>query len=89
MDADPVEPGLLVPLSVKARPPTSRLRVTVEAAFLHCGRALIRSRLWDPEVQIDRPSFPTYGKVLADQIKGADADEIDAVEEETNRTRLY
>ena len=40
-------------------------------------------------MQIDRSIFPTYGKVLADQIKGADADEIDAVEDETNRTRLY
>ena len=80
---------LLTPLSVKGRPPLSVLRVTVEEAFLHCGRALIRSRLWDPEAQIDRSSYPTYGQVLADQIKGADAEEIDASEDEANRERLY
>ena len=67
---------LLAPLSVGGKPPLSGLRVTVEEAFLHCGRALIRSRLWDPEVQIERTRFPTYGQVLADQIKGANAAEI-------------
>ena len=50
---------------------------------------MIRSRLWDPEAQIDRSSYPTYGQVLADQIKGTDAEEIDASEVEANRERLY
>jgi PPOX class probable FMN-dependent enzyme len=80
---------LLGPLAVGVRPPLSGLRVTVEEAFLHCGRSLIRSRLWDTEVQVDRSTFPTYGQVLADQIKGADAQEIDASEDEANRERLY
>ena len=80
---------LLAPMSVRDRPPLSGLRVTVEEAFLHCGRALIRSRLWDPEAQIDRSGFPTYGQVLADQIAGANAREIDASEDEANRERLY
>ena len=80
---------LLASLAVGGRPPISGLRVTVEEAFLHCGRSLIRSRLWDAEVQIDRSSFPTYGQVLADQIKGADAAEIDTSEDEANREQLY
>ena len=81
--------GLLEPLTVKRRAPLSGLRITVEEAFLHCGRALLRSRLWDSEVKIDRSSYPTYGQVLADQIKGADAREIDKSEEKANRDRLY
>ena len=80
---------VLEPLSARDRPPLSVLKVTVAEAFLHCGRSLIRSRLWDPEAQIDRSSFPTYGQVLADQIRGADAGEIDASEDEANRQRLY
>ena len=83
------DPKLLAPLSVGDESPLSGLRVTVEEAFLHCGRALIRSRLWDPAVQIERSGFPAYGQVLADQIKGADAQEIDASEDEANRNRLY
>ena len=81
--------ALLAPLAVGGRAPLSGLRVTVEEAFLHCGRSLIRSRLWDPEVQIDRSCYPTYGQVLADQIRGADAAEIDTAEDEANRERLY
>ena len=76
------------PMKIRNRAPISGLRVTVEEAFLHCGRALIRSRVWDPEAQIDRSDYPTYGQVLADQIVGADAKEIDDSEDEANRERL-
>ena len=80
---------LLEPMKERRRAPLSGLRVTVEEAFLHCGRALIRARIWDPEIQIDRSAYPTYGQVLADQIAGADAKEIDDSEDEANRERLY
>ncbi len=67
----------------------SVLKVTVEEAFLHCAKALIRARLWDREAQVARSCFPTYGQVLADQIAGADAAEIDDGEEESARTELF
>ncbi len=80
---------ILESMKERRRAPLSGLRVTVEEAFLHCGRALLRSRIWDPEVQIDRSVYPTYGQVLSDQIAGANAKEIDDSEEEANRNRLY
>ncbi|MDE0240120.1 MAG: pyridoxamine 5'-phosphate oxidase family protein [bacterium] len=82
-------PELLEPLAIKGKPPLSVLKVTVEEAFLHCAKALIRSRLWEPDARVERSRFPTYGKVLADQIAGADAAEIDAGEEKSARTELY
>lgn len=69
---------LLAGLSVGGKPSKPVLRVKVEEAFLSCGRALFRSRLWDPEARIDRSSFPSYGQVLAGQLSGADAGQIDA-----------
>ncbi|MYC37593.1 MAG: pyridoxamine 5'-phosphate oxidase family protein [Chloroflexi bacterium] len=81
--------GLLEPMAVGGRAPLSGLKVTVEEAFLHCGRALLRGRIWDPSARIERSSYPSYGQVLADQIAGADAGRIDAEEEEANRERLY
>ncbi len=81
--------GLLEPMAVGGRAPLSGLKVTVEEAFLHCGRALLRGRLWDPSARIERSCYPSYGQVLADQIAGADAGRIDAEEEEANRERLY
>ncbi len=74
--------ALLAPLAIGRKAPPSGLRITVEEAFLHCGRSLIRSRLWEVDAQIDRACYPTYGQVLADQIRGANAAEIDASEAE-------
>ena len=81
--------ALLELLAIKGRLPLSVLKVTVDEAFLHCAKALIRARLWEPDARVARSRFPTYGKVLADQIAGADAAEIDAGEEESARTELY
>ncbi len=83
-DADVLEP-----LAMNGRLPVSVLRVTVERAFLHCAKALIRARLWDPAAQVERSSLPTYGQMLADQIRGADAAAIDASLDEAARNRLY
>ena len=78
---------VLAPLAVRGKVPVSGLRITVEEAFLHCAKAVIRARLWDVDSQIDRSSYPTYGKVLADQIAGAA--EIDAAEAASGRDELY
>ncbi len=76
---------LLESTAIKRKIPLSGLRITVEEAFLHCGRALLRSHLWDSDFKIERSSYPTYGQVLADQIKGASAREIDESEDEANQ----
>ena len=83
------DPALLEPMAVEGKVPTSALKVTVEQLYFHCGKALIRSRLWDPAVQIERRSFPTLGKILADQIKGLDSDEVQSGLETAYKDRLY
>jgi PPOX class probable FMN-dependent enzyme len=83
-------PALLGRWNVGGRQPRSVLRVTVHEAYLHCGKALIRARLWDPAAQIDRASLPTYGRMLKDQITVRDtAEEIQASVEHGYATRLY
>jgi PPOX class probable FMN-dependent enzyme len=81
--------SLLGPLSVRGKLPLSGILVEVEAAFLHCAKALIRSRLWAPESQIDRKSFPSLGKMISDQIEGLDRDAVDAQIAESIEKRLY
>ena len=83
------DPELLKPLAIEGKLPVAVLKVTVEEVFLHCAKALIRARLWEPDAQVERSCFPTYGQVVADQIAGADAAEIDAGEEESARPELY
>ncbi len=48
------DPALLEPLAVRGKVPRSGILVAVDEAFLHCAKALIRSKLWDPATQIDR-----------------------------------
>ncbi len=49
------------------RPPRTVLEVTVEEAYLHCAKALMRSALWDPESRQDRSVLPSTGQMLNDQ----------------------
>jgi PPOX class probable FMN-dependent enzyme len=83
------DPTLLAPLAVQGKPPKSGLVVTVENAWLHCGKALIRSRLWEPEAQVAPDALPTLGQMVADQIVGVDAATADAQLENAIKTRLW
>ncbi len=84
-----IDPKLRAPLAIKGKLPLSVLKVTVEEAFLHCAKALIRACLWDSEARMERSCYPTYGQVLADQIAGANAREIDAGEADSARNELF
>jgi len=84
------DPGLLAHWEVNGKRPKSALLITVREAFLHCGKALIRSRLWQPDYRIDRGELPSYGRMLKDQIEiGDTAEEIEASVAEGYRDRLY
>jgi hypothetical protein len=41
--------------------------VAVEAAYLHCAKAFMRSRLWEPGARVERSVLPTAGKMISDQ----------------------
>ncbi|MBL8293920.1 MAG: pyridoxamine 5'-phosphate oxidase family protein [Bryobacterales bacterium] len=75
---------------VNGNHPRTVLVVKVKEAFLHCGKALIRSRLWHADAKIHRSQLPSYGQMLKDQIAIEDtAEEIQTSVEEAYRTRLY
>ncbi len=63
---------LLEPCAVSGRPPKVGLVVSVEEAFFHCAKALVRSRLWDPATQVDRSTLPSYAQILLDHCSGLD-----------------
>jgi len=52
------------------RVPKLVIRVTVQAAYLHCAKALMRSALWDATRHVDRATLPSMGEMLKDQIGG-------------------
>ena len=52
------------------RVPKLVIRVTVEAVYLHCAKALMRSSLWDASRHVNRSAMPSMGEMLRDQIGG-------------------
>jgi uncharacterized protein len=66
---------LLASCAVNGRAPKIGLVIAVEEAFLHCAKALVRSRLWDASRHIDRTSLPSYAEMLLDHVGGLTAEE--------------
>jgi PPOX class probable FMN-dependent enzyme len=81
--------ALLEPMAMQEKAPKLGLIVEVDEAYFHCGKALLRSKLWAQEAQVERSSFPTLGRIVAEQTRAVDAAEADANLEEAYRTRLY
>ena len=83
------DPALLEPLAVNGKVPRSVILVSADEIYFHCGKALIRSDLWNPQKQIRRDEFPSLGRILADQIGGVTVEESERLTAESYQTRLY
>jgi PPOX class probable FMN-dependent enzyme len=84
-----IDADFLRPLAAYGKPPQSGLVVAVEQAWLHCGRALIRSRLWEPDAHVAADALPTLGAMVAEEIGGIDAGETEARLERANTALLW
>ena len=49
-----------------ARPPKLVIEVKVRGAYMHCAKAMMRSRLWSPDSQVDRALLPSMGEMIKD-----------------------
>jgi len=83
------DPALLEPLAVNSKVPRSAILVTAKEIYFHCGKALIRSDLWNPDKRVRRSDFPSLGRILADQIGGISVEESERYTAESYKTRLY
>ena len=84
------DPGLIRRWDVNGKHPRSVLKVTVQQAFLHCAKALIRSHLWGCEYRIDRKELPPYGQILKDPTGVSETvQEIQSAIDHSYRENLY
>ncbi len=83
------DPALLEPLAAAGKVPAAGLVVQVREAFFHCGKAMIRAGLWDPARHVARSTFPSLGRILAEQTAAAEVADAEASIAEAYRTRLY
>lgn len=62
------DPDVLVRLEAEGKTPKVAVIVRVREAYLHCGRAILRARLWDPESLSLADHVPTMGEVIAARV---------------------
>ncbi len=51
-------------LAVDGKVPDFAVLVSVEEAFYHCGKAIIRSKLWEPDAALPIDGLPSYAAAL-------------------------
>ena len=49
--------------------PRSVVVIEAREVYFHCSKALKRSQLWNPDVQLAKGDFPTLGQISKDQFK--------------------
>jgi PPOX class probable FMN-dependent enzyme len=88
-----VDEALCDSFSIKGKPATSVLSVTVQKAYFQCQKALSRSSLWDASCYIDRSLLPTAGQMakvfLTKQGLDFDADSYDKNYPEYMKKTIY
>lgn len=63
------DPDLVESMTVNGKSPKLVILVHVEEAMFHCGKALIRAKMWEPEKWQSVAGLPTYAQTLIDHGK--------------------
>jgi len=63
------DPALLASMAVNGKAPKAAIKVAVLEVYFHCGKALKRSKLWDPSTQVARSSLPSLSRMILEQTK--------------------
>ena len=81
------DPGLLASMVEFGKPPRAVLSIDVTEAYFHCGKALMRARLWSSDTKVERSVIPSISQMIHDQTKLGEP-EPQAVVEERYKTQL-
>ncbi len=68
------EPDLLASMEEFGKLPRAVLSIAVAEAYFHCGKALVRARLWSPETRVERSVLPSIAQMIHDQTSLGDRD---------------
>src|SRR5262245_65161001 len=60
-----VDPDLNASFAINGKLPKCVLVVTADRVYTQCPKALVRSRLWSTQSQIDRSELPSPGEMIA------------------------
>jgi hypothetical protein len=84
------DPELRATFTMQGKAPRCVLVIAVEQVFFQCAKALVRSKLWDPSIQVARSTLPTAGKILAEITDGKlGGEEHDRLAPERMKATIY
>ena len=63
------DPQLLESMVEFDKPPRAVLGIEVREAYFHCGKALMRAKLWSSKTQVERSVLPSIMQIIHDQTK--------------------
>lgn len=64
--------------------------VKVQEAFMHCGKSMVRSRLWNADFWPDRSNVPTIAGTLKAYAKASESiEDLQKREDQVTVSRLY
>ncbi len=58
------DPELCASFAMEGKNPKCVIVITVERAYTQCQKAIVRSRLWDPEMHVAKSELPTVGEMM-------------------------
>lgn len=76
---------LLAPSEMEGKAPALGIIIDIESAYTQCGKAFLRSHLFDPARYVDRSELPTNGEIHALLSNG----EVDADAYDRERAERY
>ena len=80
------DPALMASMVEFGKPPRAVLRIDVHEAYFHCGKALMRAKLWSAD-RVERAVMPSISEVIHDQTSLGEP-ESQAVVYERYKTQL-
>lgn len=84
------DPELCASFAMEGKNPKCVIVVNVERAYTQCQKAIVRSRLWDPELHISKSELPTVGEMIERLSNGEfDGEAYDAEYPERMKRTIY
>jgi predicted pyridoxine 5'-phosphate oxidase superfamily flavin-nucleotide-binding protein len=83
--------ALLLPLEAQGKVPQLAIMVEVEECYIHCAKAFLRSKLWEPGTWPDLGRLPSPGQIIVDhaKVEGVTTEDVNRSLKESYEKRLY
>jgi len=83
------DPAVLDLVPLNGRIPNMAIGVEADEVYTHCGKAFIRSELWDPETWPGRDDLPSPAEVLRAHVGAERVELVEAALRESYTERLW